>query len=52
MLVECKAPSGKLKPGQIDFMSDLTEHIGPNLAYQVMMYPEDVDPWCRATGPA
>jgi len=52
LLVECKTPTGKMKPGQIDFMSDLTEHIGPNLAYQVMRYPDDVNRWCRATGPA
>lgn len=42
LYVECKSPTGELRPAQIQFQNDIARYAGPNLLYTVARKLEDV----------
>lgn len=46
LLLECKTPTGKLRPSQLGFWEQIRPHCGAHVVHRVVRWERDVDEWC------
>lgn len=46
LLLECKTPTGKLRPSQIEFGAQVQPHTGDHVVHRVVRWESDVSEWC------